>query len=512
MKTENQAKEKLAKLAVTGCFNNTFYTVAEDQLKDVLDLTSVVNPEFVAKLAVYSRERGFMKDMPAALCAQLARKNPALLRTIFPRVIDNGKMVRNFVQMLRGGAFGSKSMGTAPRNLVRTWFESKSDRDLFFSSVGGTMSMGDIVALAHPSPATRSRAAMYAYFRGKKKCRFGGEEFEVQNSLPDEMQAYEAFKATGEGDLPAAPMEMLEGLTLSDEIWKEIARKATWSQTRQGLNKFARHGIFKDADLTNLIVERLRNPELIRKSRVFPYQLMSAYLATESTDLPTAVKKALEAAMEVSVENVPVFDGEVYVFPDVSGSMSSASVTGTRKGATSTVKAIQVAGLLTACILRRNPQAKVMPFDGDVRPVTLDPKGSILENAKILGRMQGGSTNCRAPLARINQLGAKMDLGIYVSDNESNVGEPVAGGDNYRSYGRGATSGTLIEFDQLKQRSPEAKLVCIDTSVETSLLVPTREDVLNIGGFSDAVFDIMGQFANSKTGTNWVEVIEQTKI
>ena len=55
--------QKLAQLAVTGCFNGTFYASAEQQLDDVLKLAKTLDPEFVAKTAIYARRYGFMKDM-----------------------------------------------------------------------------------------------------------------------------------------------------------------------------------------------------------------------------------------------------------------------------------------------------------------------------------------------------------------------------------------------------------------------------------------------------------------
>ncbi len=61
------AKEALAQLAVTGTFNNTFYTSGVDQMARIKELTGKVEPAFLAKLAVYSRRRGFMKDMPIFL-------------------------------------------------------------------------------------------------------------------------------------------------------------------------------------------------------------------------------------------------------------------------------------------------------------------------------------------------------------------------------------------------------------------------------------------------------------
>src|SRR5215218_707765 len=66
------AKHALAQYTVTGCLNSTFYATAEMQLDQVLRLVSAVDPAFVAKTAIYCRTRGYMKDMPALLCATLA--------------------------------------------------------------------------------------------------------------------------------------------------------------------------------------------------------------------------------------------------------------------------------------------------------------------------------------------------------------------------------------------------------------------------------------------------------
>src|SRR5690606_6852649 len=68
------ARHALAQYAVTGCLSGTFYATAETQLETVLKLCREVEPEFIAKTAVYCRERGYMKDMPALLCAVLATR------------------------------------------------------------------------------------------------------------------------------------------------------------------------------------------------------------------------------------------------------------------------------------------------------------------------------------------------------------------------------------------------------------------------------------------------------
>jgi 60 kDa SS-A/Ro ribonucleoprotein len=128
-------KHALAQYAATGCLNSTFYANAEDQLAKVIELCREVDADFIARTAVYTREQGFMKDMPALLCAVLSVKEPALLARVFSRVIDNGKMPQ-----LRSdhalGRRGRKSLGTAPKRLVRDWFESRSEEVVFTASVG----------------------------------------------------------------------------------------------------------------------------------------------------------------------------------------------------------------------------------------------------------------------------------------------------------------------------------------------------------------------------------------
>ncbi len=177
----------LAQLAATGCLNGTFYTSDEKQLKQVIDLAAQLDPLTVAQIALYSRDQAKMKDMPAVLCAVLASSNGELLEKIFPRVIDSPKMLRNFVQIMRSGKVGRKSLGSRPRRLVRQWLESRTDDQLFRATVGNDPSLADIIRLAHPRPSTPSRQALYGYILDK--------QFIVE-ALPPLVRQFEAFKAS----------------------------------------------------------------------------------------------------------------------------------------------------------------------------------------------------------------------------------------------------------------------------------------------------------------------------
>ena len=124
-------KQQLAQLAATGCFNDTFYASAETQLEQILNIAQKIEPLFIAKTAIYARERGYMKDMPALLLAMLAERDVALCAQIFNQVIDNGKMLRNFAQMVRSGVTGRKSFGTRPKKLIQQWLLSANEKQLY---------------------------------------------------------------------------------------------------------------------------------------------------------------------------------------------------------------------------------------------------------------------------------------------------------------------------------------------------------------------------------------------
>ena len=200
--------------------------------------------------------------------------------------------------------------------------------------------------------------------------------------------------------------------------------------------------------------------------------------------------------------NVPVLQGSVAVCPDVSGSMSSP-VTGFRKGATTAVRCIDVAALVAAAVLRKNPHARVLPFEVGVRDVQLEARDTILTNAERLAALGGGGTNCSAPLAALNKAGAAPDLVIFVSDNQSWI--------DARQGGQGTAM--MAEWTKLKARNKAAKLVCIDIQPYGTSQAAEREDVLNIGGFSDAVFDQIAAFATGRMGPDhWVGEIQAVQF
>jgi len=480
---------KLAQLAATGTLADGFYSSAESQLSDVVLAAKDVDPEWVAKCAVYSRQSGAMKDMPALLAAYLTMADPDLSVLVFKRVIDNSRMLRTFVQIMRSGQVGRASLGSRPKRLVREWLEQASMAQLMQAATGNDPSLADVVKMVHPAPSSAERRAFYGWLIGKP--------YDVA-ALPAEIAAFEAWKRSPKGELPPVPFEWLTAFPLVAEQWGVLATRMGWQALRMNLNTLVRNGAFAVDGVTEAVAARLADRQAIARVRPMPYQLMVA-LGQAGDGVPLAVQAALESALEASLASVPKLEGQVVVCPDVSGSMGSPA-TGYRKGASSKVRCIDIAALVAAAVLRQNRNARVIPFEQTVVTLKLDPHARVAVNAAKLAGVGGGGTNVSAPLALLNKERARVDTVVIVSDNESWV-DPSR---------RGATA-TMAEWNRLKARNLGAKLICIDIQPYGSTQAKDREDIMNVGGFTDAVFDAMARFAKGET-RNWVEIVQNTEV
>lgn len=480
-------KHQLAQLAVTGCLNSTFYASAQSQLDQVLKLVAELDSRFVANAALYARQKGHMKDMPALLLAALAAQRSALVPEVFEKVVDSGKMLRNFVQILRSGATGRRSLGSQPKRLVQNWLNSATERQLLQASIGNQPSLADVVKMVHPKPSEAWREAFFAWVIGKP--------VDAQ-ALPGLTRDLLAFRSGASDQVPEVPFQLLGNETLSKEQWAEQARNMGWQGLRINLNTLARHGAFEVTGCTEIVAARLADPEAVVRARVYPYQLLAAYRMV-GDDVPALIREALQDALELSLANVPKLQGAVVVCPDVSGSMGSP-LTGYRQGATTAVRCIDVAALITAAVLRKQPTARVMPFEWKVVDITLNPRDSVISNAEKLAGIFGGGTCCSAPLKKLADSKARVDTLLMVSDNESWI-----------DARRQGASETMLQWERIKRINPQARLICIDLQPGWATPAADRDDILNVGGFSDAVFDVIEQFTAGRYGPqHWVEAIE----
>ncbi len=540
-KTSPQAA--LAQYAATGTLANTYYMGAGAHLDKLLGLAAQCDDEFVAKAAVWGRQEAYLKDVPALLLAYLAARGtaPELVEKAFPRVVNNPKMVRNVIQILRSGRLNKAdgnprvSIPRRVRALLRSWLESRHPVALLNASVGNDPKLDDLINMIRPKPGDDARRAMYAWLRGDinpntpvgKEDKAGGKAAPRYEALPEAFRHYDAHKVEdGLRDpelMQKLDFRLLDSLPLDAGDWTAIALGAKWQMLRMNLNTFARHNVLKDKKVVEMLAAKLRDEDEIKKAMVYPYQLYAAFKATEhNDDVPMELKLALQDAMDLSVNNVPVVEGECHVFVDVSYSMHSP-VTGIQESVDpwtgqvkrrkpSTVMCHEVGAVIASAFLRKNPQARIYGFNTqlfDASRCGLNPRDSVMTNVEKLASLPSGGTDCGVGLSHLVKTKATGDFVLFVSDYESWFDPHTR-----ISAGIGRRGTAMAElWTQYRSRNKNAKLCCMDLTPRPNHQVTPRADILNVGGFADTAFDVMASFAKGELdGKHWSAQIDKVEL
>ena len=495
-----EGKAALAQYALTGTFAGTFYATARTQLEKVKTLCASVDNEFIAKLAIYAKQYGMMKDSPVFLVAYLAANSAGpVFHQAFDQVIRNARDVRKFTTYMRDGTFGRKSLGSAPKRAVQRWFSRQSPERLYWQSIGQEgVSLGDVINMAHPKPTGEEQNAMFAYLTGKELPR----EF-----MPPKVAAFEDFKAGTTTEVPDVPFQRLTSLVKGKEQWAEIARNMTWNQLRLNLNTLNRHEVFQVEGMVEYVAERLANAEHMPK-HVLPFAMYSTVEYLDK-NIPGAIRKAATQALENSMLHAPVFDHDVLVYVDVSGSMRNP-VTGSRAGRSSSLSCAAAAAFFGGSLYKANAEnCRVFRFAEGVKAESMLSEDMSLRDIITNISGSGGGTNVPSTISHANSIEATAPLVIIISDNESWYEDRP-----YRYWGRtGPTANTTKDaWSRYTERVPGSKLVLWDMQPYSDTQVQDTESVLNVGGYSDAVYQVIDYFSKYTDAKHWVEIIEHVKL
>ncbi len=515
-----EPKHALAQVAATGTFGNAFYSTAQTQLDEVLKLIDEVDDnQYLAKLALYAREKAFMKDMPAALLVALSVRDTELMHRVFDRVVDNGLVLRTVFQMIRSGQFKNKAgkgrvgLSSSVQRAFQRWLNTASVGKLLSASIGNDPSLRDILRMARPTPKDNARRAMFGWLTDKSIDKWAPA---TEADLPVEVQSLIAYRnseseeaqALIAGGLDNVRWDLLSDAAKGPTVWAALARKMGPQALRMNLNTLLRHDVLATSAMVDYVADRIADESEIRRSKQFPYQYFAAYLNADD-NIPQKIKTALHKAAEIACGNVPELPGPVVIGLDTSGSMSCAVMGNRGRGATSKMRCIDVAALFAAAILRRNPDSVVIPFDTSAYDAKIDPNDSILSIAERLAKYGGGGTDCSLPLVAANQKHAKRKFAgiVLVSDNESWIGT-----------GRHGSTGVMTAWEafvanQRKLAGKEAspKLVNIDLQPYQTVQACERADIMNIGGFGDAVFNVISAFL-ADNNQRFVAEVEAIKL
>lgn len=266
-----------------------------------------------------------------------------------------------------------------------------------------TIRMADVIELTHPKPKDETQSALFKYLVDNRHNR---DSFNLEAlpkialdkkllSLP-EGERIAAFQA-GQTRDAGWTWERVAGWIpggLTDAVWEGIIPTMGYMATLRNLRNFDQAGV--SPGVKKLVNEKLADPEQVAKSLQFPYRFLSAWSNTESLDWASS----LETAANLSVKNIPEFEGRTLVIIDTSGSMQSP-VGGDR----SKIQCVDAAALFGYALALRNVgRVDLVMFADTSATLTPPTKGASLLRSVTTFRKQVGkvgySTNTWAAIRK----------------------------------------------------------------------------------------------------------------
>jgi len=435
-----------------------FYTSADEDFNDFVEAfkkAAMKDPEFVAKLVVYAREEMNLRSAPT-LGAVLLANLPEYKGTGTPRVVGRRVFTRpDMLTEALAAQFALFGKRPIPNSLKKALRDSIVRFDRYqiakYRCDNCEVKLKDVVLLTHPKPRDAGQAQTFKDL--------------IEGKLKNE-RTWETIVST-------------QGST--KESWEKALSE--WVKYRQifALLRNLRNLIKNEVDeeLFKQGLEILKDPQRMKKGRIYPYRYLSAYVtinvyAPESPKqarMKNLALQALREGIENLVETVPKLDGKVLVAIDISGSMTWSV------SSNSIVNRAWIAALYGALVAKRN-SADIVLFNHKTHWIGM--KGTVMETAESIIREVGGSTDAWKVIDDILQSNEKYDYIIFITDEQVY--------DSYGYYGK---------FQKLmsQYRREINSNVCVitwDLAGYGNIMLP-EHDLRNvyISGFSEKALEIV---------------------
>lgn len=439
--------DKLAfvSLVLTSFLKDKFYSSENEQVEQIKQFVSALDSEFVAKTALYARNEFGMRSVSHLIAGEIAKKvrGAKWTRSFFNQVV---KRPDDLLEILAYYFSTEKKLSNPLRDGFATAIERFSEYQLAkYRGEGKSIKMVDAVNLCHP----KSNEALSKLMKGTLKS-FDTWETELSKTGGDE--------------------ELKKG------VWSKLIKSKKIGYF--ALLRNLRNIIEQSPEVITEALELLVDENLIKKSLVLPFRYLTAIKEIQQLN-GSGVRQtlvALSKAVDISLSNVPKYNGKTLVVLDTSGSMSG--------------QPIEIGSLFASAMYKSN-DADYIQFSDDAKYQTFNPADSTLSLVnQIIRSAESGGTNFHAIFSVLNQ---KYDRIFIFSDMQGWVGYDTP----QRDY---------LRYCKEYECSP--KIYSFDLSGYGSLQFP-ENNVYAIAGFSEKSFDIIKLFEQDKNAlVNKIESIE----
>lgn len=428
---------ELVSILLTSFANDQFYRSANDTYSRLISLITDCDKEFVAKAAIYARTQFGMRSITHIVASELARHigGKEWAKNFYDSIIyrpDDMMEILSYHLSKNG-----KITNAMKKGLAKAFDKFDKYKLAKYRAEGKGLKLIDVVNLVHPIPVEKNSEAIQLLVKG-------------------ELKSFD----TWETELSKAGQEA------SNEEEKSDYKKEVWIKLIQEnkLGYFAllrnlRNIIEQAPEVINEALEQLTNESAIKKSLVLPFRFMTAYGEINKLTNGKIVRDvlmALNKAVDISVNNVPKFNGETLVVLDESGSMSG--------------KPAMIGALFSSVLIKSN-NADFITFSDRARYRNVNPMDSTITICESINFANGG-TNFHSIFETANK---KYDRIIILSDMQGWIRHHTP----------------VSTFNKWKEKTGSNPFVySFDLNSYGSMQFP-EQNVFCLAGFSEKIFDIM---------------------
>jgi hypothetical protein len=495
-------RSELLMLAVSNMVGEgTFYETAgnrDNRFRDLVRAVAVTDPAWMVGFIPWLRTGAKMRSasivaaaesVKARLDASLHGTNRQFIDAACQRPDEPGEFLAYWTSHYGRRLPMPVKRGVA--DAVRRMYNGKAF--IKYDSDTAAYRFADVLELVHASadPEKPWQGDLFRYMIDKRHNRDNIRVPEGNNTIAAYAHLMAQDKTTrrqilldeaGPSRLAAAGMtwEALAGWLqgpMDKAAWEAIIPSMQPMALVRNLRNFDQAGV--SDTVADAICARLADPVEIERSRMFPYQLFSAYKAAPSLRWGHALDKALGHACA----NIPALDGRTLVLVDTSGSMQRPV------SDRSQVQMVDVGALFGVALALRGASVDLFGWADSVFPHNVIKGGSVLKqteafNAKV-GSVGHGTDMVGAIRATYRQ-GVHTRV-VVVSDMQ------VCGSGGY--YDTGASKAVPDHVPLFGINMGGYKATAVDLSK------PNRFET---GGFSDKMFTVMDLLSRGKdAGWPW---------
>ena len=504
------AKEELVATCLTTFLQGSYYETENEIVNRIKKAASQVDEEFIAKLAIYLRNDANMRSVTHLLAGELASRlsgkeyGTRFYNRISVRPDDMSEILAYYFSK------GNKKIANAMKRGFRAKLESMDPYLIDkYKMSRKSISLVDLVNLTHPKPNQKNAEAYRKLIKGESlEGLYSTKIMEKELS-----KAGQTAKENGTSVVEAKAIAITEVLDGDAPIMNVLRNLRNIIETAP--------------DQVDKAIEHLTNKKKVLNSRLLPFRFATAYeeieklKSTKSTSVTfesdkssnvEKVLKAIETALEYSVENIPALEGKTAVLIDHSGSVRGDGGGHSKVSAFSKTTTAMIGNLFGSMLTWSQRDVYMGLFGDRLIQVPINRKKGLLEFNKDSfdeGNKCGGGTENGLYVFLHECIKNRTRVDNLVIFSDMVIGEGGRGGWDGTSNTRLGTFQTL--FKKFKEVNPQCNTISVNIKQTSGKDVFDKSlNVLQIAGWSDKIFNLIQ--ANCKGYTELIKEIEKIKI